>query len=250
MQPVSTAFQIVRAGVSDALAVVLPANTVALGVHIFNELFAGTAAVHGVINGVHQLEFPAFALCRRAVFPAGHTLLRRLFVGFQHRQTVPHTDFIAGLTQPLERFPVLPELEPAVKPERVDDQMIVQMPGVDVGRHEDFMPRPLLRQLQTDGMRLRRRELFLRRKGLDVLIKKAPGGLPERFFGQHKFFVGRARRAIYAGQQADAAVEQRLVLAAAIVDHPLHRVGGLLDIFYESHGSHVKNHLSVLRISS
>ena len=75
MQAVIPALHFVWTGVSDALAAVLPPNTVAAGVHVSDEILAGAAAVHGLVDSIHQLEFPTFALDRRPVFAAAEPLL-------------------------------------------------------------------------------------------------------------------------------------------------------------------------------
>ena len=74
MQLIVAAHLFVWTGVGDALAAVLPPNIIAAGVHVFDEFFAGTAAVHGLIDVIHQLELPALALDRRPVFAGAHSL--------------------------------------------------------------------------------------------------------------------------------------------------------------------------------
>ena len=75
VKAVIPALHFVGTGVGDALAAVLPPNAVAHGVHSSDEILAGTAAVHGIIDRAHQPKLPTVTLDRGAVFAGTHAFL-------------------------------------------------------------------------------------------------------------------------------------------------------------------------------
>ena len=93
------------------------------------------------------------------------------------------------------------ELSSGIRLDGVDDEVRVQVLRIEVRCHQDFTARKeLLRQLQCDLMGLRRGDLFLRRKGLDVLVKEGVMRLAVQILGSHEALVGNITHTVDAGE--------------------------------------------------
>ena len=74
MEPVIPALHAFRRGVGDVLPALRPAHLVAFALHQGDEFLAGFGVPHALVDGVHQPELPALALCGGAVLPGAHAL--------------------------------------------------------------------------------------------------------------------------------------------------------------------------------
>ena len=134
----------------------LPPHLIALPLHLPDELGFGFRLPHTQVDGVHQLELPALAPHRRAVFAGAYLLFPRVPPGrLQHLQSVGHADLVVDLPLPLEIYGVLVELAAILPAYAVDDQVVVEVAGVCVGGdHHLELWEQLLGQLQPYGVDL------------------------------------------------------------------------------------------------
>ena len=85
------------------------------------------------------------------------------------------TDFIAGQPVGLEVGGALMELPAVLEADAVDDQVAVQMVGVDVGSHQHLKAGKFpLGQLQSNGVGLLGRQVICFREGLDEVVVLPP----------------------------------------------------------------------------
>ena len=162
MEPVVPALPALRRGVGDVFPPLRPPHLVPLALHQGDEVLAGFDVPHTLVDGIHQPELPALALGGRAVFPAAHAfLLDLLFRRRQDLQTVGGTDLVTGHSVGLEIGGALVEFPAVPEADAVDDQVAVQVVGVDVGGHQHFEVGKLpLGQLQADGVGLLGRQVI------------------------------------------------------------------------------------------
>lgn len=93
MQLDASALFAVGAGVGDILSILCPGHTIAPFLHFLDKGFLVRALLHGFANVIHQLELPAFAADRRAVFSCTD-LCATLLVRLQGGEAVGSTDLI------------------------------------------------------------------------------------------------------------------------------------------------------------
>ena len=171
VQTVSPALFSVGTDERDLRPCIGPDHFVTLALHKSDEVLLAPALFHGLPDVVHQLELPALALLCRAPFPCGQ-LGAAAPVWFQYVQAVGHAHLVAHHTQLLQRIGRLAQLQPSLEADRVEYEMRMDVVGIAVGGHQDFRPRPRAGgKLQCDFMRLTRRDVFLWREGLHILIK-------------------------------------------------------------------------------
>lgn len=171
MQTVSPALFSVGTDERDLRPRIGPDHFVALAFHKRDEVLLAPALFHGLPDVVHQLELPTLALLCRTPFPCGQ-LGAAALVGLQHAHAVGHAHLVAYHAQFLQRVGRLAQLQPSLEADRVEYEMRMDVVGIAVGGHQDFRPRPRAGgKLQCDFMRLTRRDVFLWREGLHILIK-------------------------------------------------------------------------------
>lgn len=128
---------------------------------------------------------------------------------------------------------VLPQLQAVLKAHRVDHKVGMDVVGIAMGSHQHFIPWPgLCGKLQSDLMGLLVGDVFLRGKGLHILVKAdaflfVPCGL-----GSFKLCDGIQSIAIDSADPADACfLIPCLLLLHAVFHNPLHITGTLSNFF-------------------
>ena len=95
------------------------------------------------------------------------------------------TDLIAGQPMGLEVGGALVEFPAVLEADAVDDQVAVQMVGVDMSGHQHLEVRELpLGQLQSNGVGLLGCQVVYLRKGLDKVIALPPVRFSESILGE------------------------------------------------------------------
>ena len=89
-----------------------PFHLIAHLLHAVDKFFPCAALCHGLVNGIHQLEFIAAAPYRRPVLTCTHWLLLWLLVGRQDFQPMSNTDFIRQGTKLLQILFVKLQFQP------------------------------------------------------------------------------------------------------------------------------------------
>ena len=171
MQTVSPALFSVGTDERDLRPCIGPDHFVALALHKSDEVLFVSALFHRLPDVVHQLELPALALLRRTPFPRGQ-LGTAALVWFQYIQAVGHAHLVAHHAKLLQRIGRLAQLQPSLEADRVEYEMRMDVVGITMGGHQNFRPRPCAGgKLQCDFMGLARRDVFLWREGLHILIE-------------------------------------------------------------------------------
>jgi len=148
-----------------------------------------------------------------------------------------HTNLVADLPELPQGGGGLPELHPRFKADGVDHKVGVDMPGIAVGGHLHLMPRPGLGcKLQSNLVSLLISDLFLWRKGLDILVEIDPIQLVIGGLGGQKFRKGIRAVAVEPCHVSNPGFRVGgLVLSLAVPHHCLHSTDvllGFLDIGY------------------
>ena len=151
-----------------------------------------------------------------------------------------HTDLIADLPELPQCGGSLVELHPGFKTDGVDHEVGMYMLGITVGGHLHLMPRPSPgRKLQTDLVGLLVCDLFLGRKGLNILVEIDPVQLVVGGLGGQKFHKRIGAVAVQPGDISDAGFRVGgLVLPLAVPHHRFHGADmllGFLDVAYSCH---------------
>jgi len=123
--------------------------------------------------------------------------------------------------------------------------MIVQMLAVDMRRHEDFAVAKLLGEFTTDLVNDLRRDLFVGRERLHILIepRRSAWMLPQ-LLRCDEGFMGKLRHTVDARYEAQLLVKLHLVRLNAVVEEPLLRADGLLcfgDILNDCRQTHLQS---------
>lgn len=112
------------------------------------------------------------------------------------------TDFIAGQPVGLEVGGALMELPAVLEADAVDDQVAVQMVGVDVGSHQHLKAGKFpLGQLQSNGVGLLGRQVICFREGLDEVVVLPPVRFPIPLLGEPQLGESGLSGAVPAGHQ-------------------------------------------------
>ena len=112
------------------------------------------------------------------------------------------TDLVAGQPVGLEVGGALMELPAVLEADAVDDQVAVQMVGVDVGSHQHLKAGKFpLGQLQSNGVGLLGRQVICFREGLDEVVVLPPVRFPESLLGELHLGEGGLSSAVPAGHQ-------------------------------------------------
>ena len=111
-------------------------------------------------------------------------------------------DFIAGQPVGLQVGGALVEFLSVLETDAVDDQVAVQVVGIDVGGHQHLKVGKLpLGQLQADGMNLLGCQVVLLTEGLDKVVVLPPVRFPKPLLGELHFREGGLGGAVPTGHQ-------------------------------------------------
>lgn len=148
-----------------------------------------------------------------------------------------HTNLVTDLPELPQGGGGLVQLHPSFKADGVDHKVGVDMLGIAVGGYLHLMPRPCLGcELQTDFVSLLIGDLFLGRKGLNILVEIDAVQLVVGGLGGEKFHEGIGPVAVQSGHISDTGFRiGGLVLTLAIAHNRLHGTDvllGFLDVGY------------------
>lgn len=144
-------------------------------------------------------------------------------------------ELVADRPHLLQGFGREVEFLSGVRVDRVDHEVGVGMFRIHMGGHHHLTAgEEPLRQLQGDLVGLRRNHIFLRREGLDVVVKERAAGLAVQILGGHEALLGHLCAAVDAGEILPPVQIHRLFLLGDVAEHPAHGAGGLLTLFDEA----------------
>ena len=242
MEPVIPALHTVGCCVGDILPAVCPPHLVALTLHQRNKFVFGFGVLHALVDGIYQPNLPALALGGGSVFPAAHAFLFHLFLRWrQNFQSMSKAYFITGQPVSLQVGGALMEFLPILEADAVDDQVAVQMAGVDVGGHQHLEIGKLpLGQFQTDGVCLLGRQVVCLRKGLDEVVVLPPVGFPIPLLGELHFREDGLGGAVPTGHQPPP-LPQRFFLLLGVSQHTAQSATAPASIFDCGKGCHLRS---------
>ena len=251
VEPVIPALHARGRGVGDVLPTVCPVHLIPLALHQREELLLGGRIPHTLVDGVHQPELPALTLGGRAVLPTAHPLPLDLpFRRRQDRQTVGGAGLIVDGPVGLQASGALVEFFPVQETDAVDDQMAMQVVGVDVGSYQYLEVGELpLGQFQSDGVGLLGRQVIRLCKGLDEVVVLPPVRFSKPFFGELHLGEDRLGGAVPAGHQP-LSLPQRLFLLADIASDTAERTPASAPVLDGGEGSHLVDTSSISFASS
>ena len=151
------------------------------------------------------------------------------------------TDLITGQPMGLEVCGALVEFFPILEADTVDDQVAVQMVGVDVGgyQHLEIWELPP-GQLQSNGVGLLGRQVICFREGLDEVVVLPPVRFPKPLLGELHFGEGGLGGAVPAGHQLPP-FPQRLFLLLGVPQHPTQSAPASAPVLDSSESSHLRS---------
>ena len=148
-------------------------------------------------------------------------------------------ELVAGRPHLLQRPRRKVELLPCVRVDGVDHEVGVGVFRIHMGGHQHLATgEEPLRQLQGDLVGLCRNHIFLRRKGLDVVVEERAAGLAVQILGGHEALLCHLCPAVDAGEILPPIWIHRLFLLGDVVEHPAHGAGGLLTLLDETARRH------------
>lgn len=172
------------------LAFLGPGELIAPAFHVVDEILPTTGMLHSIVDGSHQLKFPALSFGGSPILSGGE-LLAGLLIRLEGRQTVRHADAVAECSKLPQSVGVLVEFPPGFKRNRVDHEMGVDVRRIAVGTHLHLMTGPSLGgKLQSNFVCLRRGEFLGRTEGLGVMKKLKALGLTVGLLGSHELGKG------------------------------------------------------------
>ena len=214
-------------GVGNGFSSSLPANLVAPPLQQGDEIRRGSCCLHSRINGTHQPELPALALFRRPEFTGADCLcLRFLLVGLQRCQAHVTADAVGNMPQPFQSVRVLPQLFAVSEAHGVDHQVRMNMFRVAVGGNKNFKALIVLGQLQRRLVCLRRRDIFLWREALRVVVEENSFGFAVGILCCYEFRIGRFRTTVLPRDEFHAVADALFVLPD-VVQYTLQRASAL-----------------------
>ena len=146
MQFVVAALPTIRCGVGDVLAVILPADSVALRRHQGDELGTAPCVAHTLIHRVSQPQLPALTLQRNVILRAIHTTGVVLLIRLEHRQPHLAAYLIVAAHQVLQLFLCHVELFACLEVDGVDDTVGVDVVTVYMGADQHLAAVEVFRQ--------------------------------------------------------------------------------------------------------
>ena len=159
-------------------------------------------------------------------------------------------DFIVDGPVGLQASGALVEFFPVQETDAVDDQMAMQVVGVDVGGYQYLEVGELpLGQFQSDGVGLLGRQVIRLCKGLDEVVVLPPVRFPIPLLGELHFRESRLGGAVPAGHQP-LSLPQRLFLLADIASDTAERTPASAPVLNGGEGSHLVDTSSISFASS
>ena len=176
------------------------------------------------------------------VLTGTHPFLLDLFLRRrQDVQTVGGADLIAGQPVGLEVGGALVKFSAVLKTDAVDDQVAVQMVGVDVGGHQHLEIWQLpLDQLQSNGVGLLGRQVIILCEGLDEVVVLPPVRFPVPLLGEQHLGEGGLSGAVPAGYQPPP-FPQRLFLLLGVSQHAAQSAPASAPVLDSSESGHLRS---------
>ena len=141
------------------------------------------------------------------------------------------TDLIAGQPVSLEVGGALVKFLAVLERDAVDDQVAVQMVGVDVGSHQHLKAGKFpLGQLQSNGVGLLGRQVICFREGLDEVVVLPPVRFPIPLLGELHFRGGGLGGAVPASHQP-LPFPQRLFILLGVSQYAAESASAATTIF-------------------
>lgn len=149
------------------------------------------------------------------------------------------TDLVAGQPVGLEVGGALMEFPAVLEADAVDDQVAVQMVGVDMSGHQHFEVGKLpLDQLQSNGVGLLGRQVICFREGLDEVVVLPPVGFSKPLLGEPHLGEDGLSSAVPAGHQP-LSFPQRLFLLLGVPQHSAQRAPASAPVLDDGKSSHL-----------
>ena len=140
-------------------------------------------------------------------------------------------ELVADRPHLLQRLGREVEFLAGVRVDRVHHKVGVGVFRIHMGGHQHLTAgEEPLRQLQGDLVGLRRSHDFLRREGLDVVVKERAAGLAVQILGGQEALLGHLRAAVDAGEILVPVQIHRLFLLGHVAEHPAHGARRLLPL--------------------
>ena len=160
------------------------------------------------------------------------------------------TDLVAGQPVGLEVGGTLMEFSAVLKTDAVDDQVAVQVVGVDVGGYQHLEVGKLpLGQLQADGVSLLGRQVIILCEGLDKVVVLPPVRFPKPLFGEPHLGEGGLGSAVPAGYQPPP-LPQCLSVLLGVSQHAAQCAPASAPVLDSSESSHLVDTSSISFASS
>ena len=151
------------------------------------------------------------------------------------------TDLVVDLSMGLEVCYALMELPAVLEADAVDDQVAVQVVGIDVGGHQHLEVGELpLGQFQSNGVDLLGRQVVCLRKGVDEVVVLPPIGFPVPLLGEQHFREGGLGGTVPAGHQP-LSLPQRLFVLLSVPQHSAQCAPASAPVFDSSESSHLRS---------
>ena len=142
------------------MAVILPADSVALRRHQGDELGAAPRVAHTLIHGIDQPQLPALALQRNVILRTIHAAGEVLLIRLEHRQSQFTAYLIVAVHQVLQLLLCHVELFAYLEVDGVDDAVGMNMVTVYMGADQHLTAGEVFRQPTRGFMCLLGIDLF------------------------------------------------------------------------------------------
>ena len=239
MEPVIPALHALGRGVGDVLPTICPPHLVALTLHQGNEFFLAGGESHALVDGVQQAELPALAFDGGAVLPGAHTLGLFFLLLRQDRESMLSTQLIRQLPQAAKGIRPLPEHFAALPAHRVDDEVGMDVFGVQVGGDQHLTVWPgFCGELFSQLLGLLPSDHLIRRKGLDVVVKPHGTLLVVHIPRGLELLADQWGRAVLPADQLAAVFIQCFLILRHILRYATEGTGRLFLVFDEGDRGH------------
>ena len=152
--------------------------------------------------------------------------------------------FITGQPVSLQVGGALMEFLPILEADAVDDQVAVQVVGIDVGGHQHLEVWKLpLGQLQADGVGLLGRQVVRLCEGLDEVVVLPPVRFPIPLLGEPHLGEGGLGGAVPAAHQS-LPLPQRFFVLLGVPQHAAQRAPASASVFDCSESSYIRSPLA------
>ena len=150
-------------------------------------------------------------------------------------------DRIAGQPVGLEVGGALMEFPAVLEADAVDDQVAVQMVGVDMSGHQHLEVRELPPgQLQSDGVDLLGRQVICFGEGLDEVVVLPPVRFPIPLLGEPHLGEGGLGGAVPASHQP-LPLPQRLFVLLGVPQYPAQRASASAPVLDGGEGCYLRS---------